>query len=226
MKKIALLFTAVVALAVAATSCNKTPQATLKTPVDSMSYAVGVNMGAGFKQQITSIPGGEVNVDNMIAGFAQALKGDETKITAEDAIQVINNYFTRVQNEIATQNKEEGAKFLAENKTKDGVKTTESGLQYRVITEGTGKQPKADSEVTVNYRGTLIDGTEFDKNDSISFNASGVIKGWTEGLQLMKEGAEYEFVIPSELGYGEQGAGQSIKPNSTLIFNIKLISVK
>ena len=143
----------------------------------------------------------------------------------EMAQKIMMAYFENVSNKESAKAKEEGEKFLAENKAKDSVQVTESGLQYKVITEGTGATPTAESEVMVNYRGTLVDGTEFDQNDSITFVAGQVIKGWTEGLQLMKEGGKYELYIPSELGYGEQGAGATIKPHSVLVFEIELLKV-
>ena len=129
------------------------------------------------------------------------------------------------------KNKQEGEAFLAENKKKEGVKTLPSGLQYKVITEGTGKSPKASDTVTVNYRGTLIDGTEFDssykRGQAASFQVNGVIKGWTEALQLMKEGAKWQLFVPSNLAYGEKGTGSGpIGPNATLVFEVELISVK
>jgi len=131
---------------------------------------------------------------------------------------------------MAQDNKTIGEAYLAENKTKEGVKVTPSGLQYEVLTEGTGKQPSATDTVTVHYRGTLIDGTEFDssykRNEPASFPLNRVIPGWTEGVQLMKEGAKYRFVIPSGLAYGERGTGSDIKPNSTLIFEVELIKVQ
>ena len=124
----------------------------------------------------------------------------------------------------------EGQKFLEENKSKKGVKVTASGLQYEVLTEGKGKQPTAEDTVEVHYRGTLINGQEFDssykRNSSISFPLNGVIRGWTEGLQLMKEGSKYKFYIPPELAYGERGAGQDIPPHATLIFEVELIKVQ
>ncbi|MFZ4683682.1 MAG: FKBP-type peptidyl-prolyl cis-trans isomerase [Terrimicrobiaceae bacterium] len=125
---------------------------------------------------------------------------------------------------------EKGEAFLKQNATKEGVETTASGLQYKVLTEGTGKIPKATDTVTVNYRGTLIDGTEFDssykRGEPISFPLNGVIPGWTEGVQLMKEGAKYQFTIPSKLAYGSRGAGGVIGPDETLIFEVELLKVK
>ena len=125
---------------------------------------------------------------------------------------------------------EKGAAYLKENAQKEGVRTTPSGLQYEVLTEGTGKRPKATDTVEVHYRGTLLDGTEFDssykRGESISFPLNGVIRGWTEGLQLMKEGSKYRFTIPAELAYGASGAGGTIGPNETLIFEVELIKVK
>lgn len=123
------------------------------------------------------------------------------------------------------QNRQAGEAFLTQNKTKEGVKTTASGLQYQVLAEGNGRQPLATDSVTVNYKGSLIDGKEFDSGEGISFPLNGVIPGWTEGLQLMKEGAKYRFVIPSDLAYGEAGAARVIPPNATLIFDVELLKV-
>jgi FKBP-type peptidyl-prolyl cis-trans isomerase FklB len=130
----------------------------------------------------------------------------------------------------AEKNKKDGAAFLAENKKKEGVVTLPSGLQYKIITQGTGNTPKATDTVTVNYRGSLVDGTEFDssykRGQPATFPVNGVIKGWTEALQLMKEGAKWQLFIPSDLAYGEKGAGNVIGPNATLIFDVELISAK
>jgi FKBP-type peptidyl-prolyl cis-trans isomerase len=125
----------------------------------------------------------------------------------------------------AEQNRKEGAAFLAENAKKDGVVTTVSGLQYQVLKQGDGVQPNATDSVTVNYHGAFISGSEFDSGEGITFNLSGVIPGWTEGLQLMKEGAKYRFFLPPELAYGESGAGRLIGPDTTLVFDVELIKV-
>ena len=136
----------------------------------------------------------------------------------------------QVNKEAGAKNAAAGQKFLADNKTKEGVKTTASGLQYKVMKEGSGATPKTTDTVTVNYRGTLIDGTEFDssykRNEPISFPVTGVIPGWTEALQLMKVGSKYQVFIPANLAYGAQGAGQVIGPNSTLIFDVELLGVQ
>jgi FKBP-type peptidyl-prolyl cis-trans isomerase len=131
---------------------------------------------------------------------------------------------------MATNNQTEGDEFLAQNKTKEGVRTTASGLQYKSLKEGDGPQPKATDTVTVNYRGTLIDGTEFDssykRGEPATFPLNGVIKGWTEGVQLMRKGSKYQFFIPPALAYGERGIGHDIGPNSTLIFEVELLAIK
>ena len=138
--------------------------------------------------------------------------------------------FLERQRQEGDKNKMEGQKFLEENKNKQGIYVTRSGLQYEILTEGKGKRPKKESTVEVHYRGTLVNGAEFDssykRKSSISFPLNGVIKGWTEGLQLMKEGAKYKFYIPPELAYGEKGAGQNIPPHATLIFEVELLKVK
>ncbi|HYE36999.1 FKBP-type peptidyl-prolyl cis-trans isomerase [Methylocaldum sp.] len=125
----------------------------------------------------------------------------------------------------AEKNKEESVKFLTDNGQKPGVVTTASGLQYQVLSEGSGASPKATDTVTVNYRGSLVSGQEFDNGENVSFPLNGVIPGWTEGLQLMKEGAEYRFFIPPELAYGESGAGRVIPPNAALVFDVELVKV-
>lgn len=230
MKKLSVLAaTAIVALGVFATSCDSHPTANLKTAVDSASYAIGVSTGAGYKENLKTLPGGEANVDALIAGFVQAIKGDSTKMTPQAAQAYLQTYFVEASAKEAQKTKEEGEKFLAENKTKDGVFTTESGLQYKVEKEGTGAKPTANDKVKVHYTGTLLDGTKFDssvdRGEPAEFGVGQVIKGWTEGLQIMPVGSKYIFWIPSELAYGERGAGQDIKPNSVLKFEVELLDI-
>ena len=233
MKKVSVLVAvALVAMGTTFTSCGGSHKsASLKSAVDSASYAIGISTGAGYKENLKTLPGGEANVDDLIAGFIQAIKGDSAamKMTPQEAQQYLQTYFVEAQAREAAKSKEEGEKFLAENKTKEGVITTESGLQYQVITEGTGVKPTAEDRVMVHYTGTLLDGTKFDssvdRGEPAEFGVSQVIKGWTEGLQIMPAGSKYIFWIPSELAYGERGAGQDIKPNSVLKFEVELLEV-
>lgn len=233
MKKMnVLVATAIVAMGASLSSCGGSHKsASLKTSVDSASYAIGISTGAGYKENLKTLPGGEANVDDLIAGFIQAIKGDSSamKMTPQQAQQYLQTYFVEAQAREAKQTKEEGEKFLAENKTKEGVITTESGLQYKVVTEGTGAKPTATDKVKVHYTGTLLDGTKFDssvdRGEPAEFGVGQVIKGWIEGLQIMPVGSKYIFWIPAELAYGERGAGQDIKPNSVLKFEVELLDI-
>ncbi|MGM9758676.1 MAG: FKBP-type peptidyl-prolyl cis-trans isomerase [Parabacteroides sp.] len=232
MKKVSVLVaTVIVAMSASFTSCDSHKSASLKTAIDSASYAIGINTGANYRANLKTLPGGEANVDDLIAGFIQAIKGDSAamKMTPETAQQYLQTYFVEASAREAQKNKEEGEKFLSENKTKEGVITTESGLQYKVETEGTGEKPTAADRVKVHYTGTLLDGTKFDssvdRGEPAEFGVSQVIRGWTEGLQIMPAGSKYTFWIPSELAYGERGAGQDIKPNSVLKFEVELLEV-
>jgi FKBP-type peptidyl-prolyl cis-trans isomerase FklB len=204
----------------------------LKSDKEKLSYSVGMDIGANLKRQ--SI---DVDPELLMKGFRDSYTGGKTLLTEEESRQAIQNFQKQLmakQAEAAKQqadkNKADGEKFLAENKGKEEVKTTASGLQYKVIRAGTGKSPTADNTVEVHYKGTLIDGTEFDssykRNQTATFPVSGVIPGWTEGLQLMKEGGKYQLFVPSNLAYGERGAGRDIGPNATLIFEVELISVQ
>lgn len=232
MKKISVLVaTTIVALGVSATSCDSHKSASLKTGADSVSYAIGVSTGASYKENLKTLPGDPANVDDLIAGFIQAVKGDSAalKMTPEAAQAYIQTYFQEASAREAQKVKEEGEKFLADNKTKDGIITTESGLQYKVETEGTGVKPTAEDKVKVHYTGTLLDGTKFDssvdRGEPMEFGVGQVIKGWTEILQLMPVGSKYVIWVPSELAYGAQGAGRDIKPNSVLKFEIELLDI-
>ena len=232
MKKISVLVaTVIVAMSASFTSCDSHKSASLNTAVDSASYAIGINTGANYRTNLKTLPGGEANIDDLIAGFIQAIKGDSAamKMTPETAQQYLQTYFVEASAKEAAQNKEAVEKFLAENKTKEGVITTESGLQYKVEKEGTGEKPTAADRVKVHYTGTLLDGTKFDssvdRGEPAEFGVSQVIRGWTEGLQIMPAGSKYIFWIPSDLAYGERGAGQDIKPNSVLKFEVELLEV-
>lgn len=218
------------ALALSISSCNNCKQsASLKTDVDSVSYAIGVNTGLSYKQNLENFPGGTANVNDMIAGFANALKGDTT-MTQEAAIAIIQNYFQQAEKKEADKAKAEGTAFLEENKKKEGVVTTESGLQYKVDSLGTGAIPTANDVVKVHYTGKLLDGTVFDssveRGEPATFGVTQVIKGWTEALQLMPVGSKYTLYIPSDLAYGDRAAGPKIKPNSTLIFEVELLGIE
>jgi FKBP-type peptidyl-prolyl cis-trans isomerase FklB len=204
----------------------------LKDEKEKVSYSVGVEIGTTLKKQ-----GIDVAPDVLTRGVRDALTGAKTLMTEQEIIDTLTNFrkdFIAKKQELAKQqgekNKKEGEAFLAENQKKEGVKTLPSGLQYKVIKPGTGKKPKAEDMVTVHYRGTLVGGTEFDssyrRGQPANFPANRVIPGWTEVLQLMEEGAKWEVFIPSNLAYGEQGAGNEIGPNATLIFEIELISVQ
>jgi FKBP-type peptidyl-prolyl cis-trans isomerase len=211
-------------------SCDKMPggggSTTLSSKKDTLSYAIGISIGKNLKTQGLDTL---VNQSVLENALKSAMGGkDSLKMNDAQTQQFIQAYFQELQAKKTEGNKKVGEKFLAENKTKEGVKTTASGLQYLVLKEGTGAQPKASDSVTVHYRGTLLSGKEFDssyqRGEPVTFVLSQVIPGWTEGVQLMKEGAKYKFFIPAELGYGSMG-NPSIEPNSTLIFEIELIKV-
>ena len=222
MKKLSVLVaTVIVAMGASFTSCGDSHKsASLKTSIDSASYAIGISTGAGYKENLKTLPGGEANVDDLIAGFIQAIKGDSSamKMNPQQAQQYLQTYFVEAQAREAKKTKEEGDKFL-----------TESGLQYKVEKEGTGAKPTATDKVKVHYTGTLLDGTKFDssvdRGEPAEFGVGQVIKGWTEGLQIMPVGSKYIFWIPAELAYGERGAGQDIKPNSVLKFEVELLDI-
>jgi FKBP-type peptidyl-prolyl cis-trans isomerase FklB len=211
-------------------SCNEEASAPgfsgdLSSVEDSVSYALGINIGQNLKQSGFK----NVNVQAMGKAIAEIYAGDSTSLNAEEAGALINNYMTKQSEVKADGAKEEGIAFLAENAGKEGVMTTASGLQYEVVEEGSGASPAATDNVTVHYHGTLIDGSVFDssveRGEPATFPLNGVIPGWTEGLQLMKEGGKTRFYIPSELAYGDRAASELIGPGSTLIFDVELIKV-
>ena len=204
---------------------EKTPQ--LKDMKEKVSYAIGMQIGFNLARQKV-----DVNPDILNAGIKDAIAGKPqlTPDQVKDVMAQFEKDMEQKQKQLGEKNKTEGAKFLEDNKNKPGVKTTASGLQYKMEKEGTGPQPKATDMVTVNYRGTLIDGTEFDssykRGQPATFPVNGVIKGWTEALQLMKQGSKYQLFIPSNLAYGERAMGPDIGPNATLIFEVELQDVK
>src|SRR5436190_3727545 len=204
---------------------EKSPQ--FKDQRDKVSYAIGMQIGFNLARQKV-----DINPDVLATGIKDSLAGKPqlTPDQVKDIMAQFEKDMEQKQKQLGEKNKADGAKFLEENKKKPGVKTTASGLQYKVEKEGTGPQPKATDMVTVNYRGTLIDGTEFDssykRGQPATFPLNGGIKGWTEGLQLMKQGSKYQFVVPSNLAYGERSVGPDIAPNATLIFEVELLDVK
>lgn len=190
------------------------------------SYAIGLSIGGNMKKQ--SI---DLDPEFISKGIKDSLSGAKPLLTDDQIGEVLREFQTKAVAEVAEKAKAEGVAFLAKNKTAPGVKVTDSGLQYKVIKDGTGKTPTAKDEVTTHYRGTLINGTEFDssykRGEPATFPVGGVIKGWTEALQLMKVGSKWQLVIPSELAYGENPRpGGPIPPNAVLIFEIELLDVK
>lgn len=203
----------------------------LTNAVDSMSYALGMNVGTDFAKNLKGIPGGQSNIDLLIKGFSTAMKGDSALMKTEQAAEYFKNFITTAQAKAAEIKKAEGEKFLTENKTKDSVKTTASGLQYKVLVATEGPKPQATDTVKVHYQGFLVNGTKFDssidRGEPISFPLNQVIPGWTEGVQLMSVGSKYKFFVPYTLGYGERGAGNGVIPAyATLIFEVELLDIK
>ena len=201
--------------------------------MDKVSYALGLGIG----QQLAQMGATDLSIDDFADAIKDVLQGKDLKVSHKDAQTIVQNYFkekeTKLNAERETQGKiarEAGEAFLKENANNEGVITRPSGLQYKVLNEGTGRKPKATDEVVCHYEGFLVDGTVFDssyqRGEPATFPLNGVITGWTEGLQLMQEGAKYRFFIPYRLGYGESGAGALIPPYSTLIFDVELIKVK
>ncbi len=204
----------------------------MKTRIDSVAYVIGQNIGASLLRDDLKL-----DMNLFKAGVEDALYKGTSVIPLEEMQKLMGEFQQEMQekalkkqNEEIDKNKKEGAEFLANNKTKPGVKTTESGLQYKVITEGKGKSPKATDVVKVHYRGKLLDGKEFDssysRNEPAEFPLNQVIKGWTEGVQLMKEGGKIMLWLPSDLGYGDEGTGGLIGPGATLEFEVELLEVK
>lgn len=239
MKKRNILLGLGVSLLLASCTSNGIVDRPLKTKVDSVSYGLGLDMAFKIKNGHS-----EIDKNLFLLGYSNGIDSTGLKIEKKDLDKLLRSYFQnkrvaqmKKQQEEAMKkleekygdNKKEGQEFLANNKSKKGIKTTASGLQYAVIKEGKGERPLVTSRVQVLYKGTLIDGTEFDsaldRKKPAEFNLNGVIRGWTEGLQLMKPGAKYKFYVPQELAYGPQQKGPKIKPFSMLIFEVELLKI-
>ena len=201
--------------------------------MDKLSYALGIGIGS----QLAGMGAKELNIDDFAQAIKDVISGSELKVDNAEAQTLVQNFFQEQEAkqqaaaaEAGKAAKATGEAFLAENGKKDGVVTLPSGLQYQVLKEGNGKKPSATDQVVCHYEGTLIDGTVFDssyqRNQPATFGLNQVIAGWTEGVQLMQEGAKYRFFIPYKLAYGERGAGAQIPPFATLVFDVELIEVK
>ncbi len=234
MKRI-LVMTAALALVLSsvtfAAEKGKAPQEQLKSPAAKLSYALGLEIGSSLKRMQA-----DINLADFVRGLEDMVKGRDLLLTPQQAAGVRKDFFKKMRaaqvrksKALADKNRKEEDAFLARNKKKKGVITTASGLQYIVLRQGKGSNPKATDRVTVNYRGSLINGTVFDssykRGRPATFPVKGVIPGWTEALQLMKVGGKYRLFIPSDLAYGKQGAGSLIGPNSLLIFEVELLAI-
>jgi FKBP-type peptidyl-prolyl cis-trans isomerase FklB len=209
-------------------ACNSGNQklSSLDNQIDEVSYSLGVSVAQNVKNQGLD----SINPQAVAQAFEDIFNGNDLLVPEEECGPILNEYFNSMNDRKKQSNISNGLEFLVENGKREGVITTESGLQYEVMVEGSGASPLATDEVLVHYHGTLIDGTVFDssvdRGEPISFPLNGVIPGWTEALQLMKTGAKHKLFIPSSLAYGERGAGQLIGPNTTLIFDVELISIQ
>lgn len=194
--------------------------------MDKISYAIGLSVGQNLKNTRVS----DLQYTDFATAVKDILEGNQTAMSMTEAQQVLNTYFTQLEEKLAAEAKQEGEDFLKKNAQRPEVKTTPSGLQYEVLEATIGQKPKATDTVRVHYEGTLVDGTVFDssyrRGQSISFALNQVIKGWTEGLQLMSVGSKYKLYIPYQLGYGAQGAGANIPPYAALIFTVELLGIE
>jgi FKBP-type peptidyl-prolyl cis-trans isomerase FklB len=203
-----------------------TPKPFLKTGLDSLSYALGTRIAPNFKNSNIDT----INYDAFVQGIKDVLRKNKLKFDDNTCNSIIQTKLQELASKGSEKEKAAGQKFLSANKSKTGVITTASGLQYEVVSMGTGAKPTAEDTVVCHYKGTLVDGKEFDnsytRGEPISFPVGGVIRGWTEALQLMPKGSKWKLYIPSELGYGDRGAGQDIPGGAVLIFDVELIDVK
>lgn len=205
---------------------TSTKEVQLNNEIDSVSYSLGVNIAQNIKSQGME----EINVDALANAFNDVFDDQTLKLDQSTSGMLINTYFQNLQSSRAEKSREKGLAFLEENKKKENMVTTESGLQYEILEEGNGPIPKEDDTVTVHYHGTTIDGTVFDssveRGEPVSFPVNGVIMGWQEALKLMPVGSKWKIYVPSDLAYGERGAGRDIGPNETLIFEVELLGIE
>ena len=224
MKKINLLIVSVALILSACTNNNtyKTPE----TEMEKVSYSLGVNMASSVKSQGLD----SIDANAVAKAFDDVFQGNDLDISEEESMTILQEFFGKLQAEKSTKANEEGASYLAENAAKSEVTTTESGLQYEVLISGNGAKPTTSDQVTVHYHGMLTDGTVFDssvdRGEPATFGVTQVIKGWTEALQLMSIGDKWKLTIPSNLAYGDQGAGGMIGPGATLVFEVELLEIK
>ncbi|MBT3383422.1 MAG: FKBP-type peptidyl-prolyl cis-trans isomerase [Prolixibacteraceae bacterium] len=228
-----IIYLLAITLIVAATACQQggsVKEIKLESPLDSASYAIGILVGANNKQQLASAPGGaDMNLEIMASAFRLASLEEETVMTQDEANEIIRVFFESAGEKAGQSNLEEGNAFLETNKAREEITVTESGLQYEILTEGTGAKPTLEDQVRVHYHGTLIDGTVFDssvdRGEPAVFGVGQVIPGWTEALQLMPTGSKWKVYLPSAIAYGERGAGGDIGPNAALIFEVELLEI-
>ncbi len=215
-----------------ATDQEKNTDVELKSFAEKISYVLGQEIGTSFKDSPT-----EINLDIFMRGIEDSIRGTKSPLDANETNQIKQEFSRQVQESrnqkmaaLSEKNRADGEAFLAANKNKEGIVTTDSGLQYKVLKKGTGPKPQKTDRVTVHYSGTLLDGTEFDssykREKPATFQVGGVIPGWTEALQLMTVGSKYRLFIPSDLAYGKRGAGGQIGPNSMLIFDVELLRIE
>lgn len=233
MKLRTLIYSTALVMTVGAAGCQtagKKAEVKLTSQIDSVSYSLGVLISESNKQQLKDAPGiDQINKQIFLAAYEKTLLGDSVQIKAEKANETLTKFFNKMQKELAEKNLKAGQDFLATNKSKSGVVTLPSGLQYEILTNGTGAKPKADDVVKCHYKGMNIEGKVFEssieRGEPATFTVNQVIPGWTEALQLMPVGSKWKLYIPTNLAYGENGAGKAIEPNATLIFEVELLEI-